>query len=290
MGSIAIVTDSNSGIRQHEAAQIGVSVIPMPFTVGEMLYYEDISLSQEQFYQMLRDDLPVKTSQPNAGDLIDAWTLLLKDHDEIVYLPMSSGLSGSCETATALAVDFEGKVNVVNNQRISVTLKQSVTDAVALSKAGYSGADIKKTLESTKMDSSIYIMVDTLKYLKKGGRVTPAAAAIGTILNIKPVLQINGDKLDAFTLGRNVKHAKRVMIDAMKRDFETRFASFVKEGTMRLFIVYSHERSLADDFASEVQAAFPDIAISGIDSLSLSVACHIGEGALAIASANALVS
>jgi DegV family protein with EDD domain len=287
MGGIAIVTDSNSGIRQHEAAQIGVSVIPMPFTIGEMLYYEDINLSQEQFYQMLRDDLPVQTSQPNAGDLIDLWTRLLKDHDSLVYIPMSSGLSGSFQTATALAADYEERVQVVDNQRISVTLKQSVIDAVALAKAGYSAADIKKNLENTKKDSSIYIMVDTLKYLKKGGRVTPAAAAIGTILNIKPVLQINGDKLDAFTLGRNVKHAKRVMIDAMKRDFETRFASFVKDGTMRLFAVCSHDRSLAEDFAVDVRAAFPGVRV-GIDSLSLSVACHIGEGALAIASANEL--
>lgn len=198
MSKIAVVTDSNSGITQAQAKACGVTVLPMPFYINEELFYEDINLSQEDFYAKLEENADISTSQPAVGDVLDLWNSLLKEYDEIVHIPMSSGLSGSCETAIMLAQDFDGKVQVVNNQRISVTQRQAVLDAKTLAERGKSAAEIREYLERTKFDSSIYITVDTLKYLKKGGRITPAAAALGTLLRIKPVLQIQGEKLDAF--------------------------------------------------------------------------------------------
>lgn len=287
MRKIAIMTDSNSGITQKEGQALGVTVLPMPFTIGDESYFEDINLTQEQFYQKLADDVDIVTSQPIVGDILDVWNRLLEEYDEIVHIPMSSGLSGSCATASILADDFDGKVEIVNNQRISVTQRQSVLDALHLAKVGKSAKEIKEILEDTKYDSSIYIMVDTLKYLKKGGRITPAAAAIGTILNLKPVLQIQGEKLDAFAKARNVKQAKRMMLEAMKKDMETRFTEFVKNNTMRLQVAYTYDRQVAEDFAKEVAEVFPEHEIV-IEPLSLSVACHIGPGSLAIACANSL--
>ena len=198
MGKVAVVTDSNSGITQGKAKELGIRVLPMPFFIDGELYLEDITLSQEQFYERLNNDSDISTSQPSPGSVMDLWDEVLKEYDEIVYIPMSSGLSSSCETAISLSQDYEGKVWVVDNQRISVTLKQSVLEAMKLVQAGKSAEEIKAILEDEKKESSIYITVDTLKYLKKGGRVTPAAAAIGTVLNLKPVLQIQGGKLDAF--------------------------------------------------------------------------------------------
>ncbi|MBO5523323.1 MAG: DegV family protein, partial [Roseburia sp.] len=223
MSKIAVVSDSNSGITQKEAKELGVTILPMPFFVGEKTLYEDIDLTQEEFYQMLSQDTNISTSMPLVGSVTDTWDELLKTYDEIVHIPMSSGLSGSCETALMLSQDYDGKVQVVNNQRISVTQRQSVLDAMALAKQGRSAEEIKDILERDKMESSIYIMVDTLYYLKKGGRITPAAAALGTLLKLKPVLQIQGEKLDAFAKARTVKQAKNIMIDAMKNDFENRF-------------------------------------------------------------------
>lgn len=286
MKKIAVMTDSNSGITQSAAKELGITVIPMPFMIKGETYFEDISLTQEDFYKILGDDADISTSQPSAGDLLDTWDKLLEEYDEIVHIPMSSGLSSSCETAAMLAGDYEGKVQVVNNQRISVTQRQSVFDAIKLAKEGKDAAQIKEILESAKFDSSIYIMVDTLKYLKKGGRITPTAAAIGTILNIKPVLQIQGDKLDSFSKARNVKQAKRVMIEAMKEDFEKRFPDMVKNGTMRLAVAYTYNRDAAEEFKKEIEEVFPGMDIH-VDPLSLSVACHIGPGALAIACADA---
>lgn len=287
MRKIAIMTDSNSGITQKEGQALGVTVLPMPFTIGNENYFEDINLTQEQFYQKLAEDADIVTSQPIVGDILDLWNRLLEEYDEIVHIPMSSGLSGSCATALILADDFDGKVEIVNNQRISVTQRQSVLDALHLAKVGKSAKEIKEILEDTKFDSSIYIMVDTLKYLKKGGRITPAAAAIGTILNLKPVLQIQGEKLDAFAKARNVKQAKRMMLEAMKKDMETRFAGFVKNNTMRIQVAYTYDRQVAEDFAKEVAEVFPEHEIV-LEPLSLSVACHIGPGSLAIACANSL--
>ena len=223
MSKVVIMTDSNSGITQAEAAEIGVVVLPMPFYINGEMLYEEIDLTQEQFYKKLTEGGEIKTSMPLVGDVTDKWDELLKDNDEIVYIPMSSGLSSSCETAMMLAQDYEDKVHVVNNQRISVTMRQSVLDAKMLADQGKSASEIKEILEREKFESSIYIMVDTLEYLKKGGRITPAAAALGTLLKLKPVLQIQGEKLDAFAKARTLKQAKSIMIESMKNDFEKRF-------------------------------------------------------------------
>lgn len=282
MGKIAIVTDSNSGITQEEGRKLGISVLPMPFYINEIMYLEGITLSQEEFYERLKNDEPISTSQPSPGEVCGLWKNLLEEYDEVVHIPMSSGLSASCDTATMLARDFEGRVQVVNNQRISVTQRQSVLDAITLRNAGKSAAEIKAKLEEEKLESSIYITLETLKYLKKGGRITPAAAAIGTVLNLKPVLQIQGEKLDAYSKVRGKKQAKRVMLKAMQEDWNTRFKEFAEAGEMCLQMAYAGNREEAEEFRKEVEAVFPGVDIQ-MDPLSLSVACHIGHGALAIA-------
>lgn len=281
MSKVIVVTDSNSGITPDEAKMLGVEVLPMPFYINEQMYYENIDLTQEQFYEKLAAGGDIKTSMPLVGDVTDKWDELLKENDEIVYIPMSSGLSSSCETAYMLSQDYDGKVQVVNNQRISVTMRQSVIDAKNLAEEGKNAVEIKQILEDAKFESSIYIMVDTLTYLKKGGRITPAAAALGTLLKLKPVLQIQGEKLDAFAKARTVKQAKSIMIDAMKSDFEKRFGN--PDGSqINLEMAYTYDLAAAEAFKEEVQAAFPnnDIVMSP---LSLSISCHIGPGALAIA-------
>lgn len=281
MSKVAIVSDSNSGITQAEAKELGITVLPMPFFIDDKTLYEDIDLDQDGFYQMLTEDVNISTSMPLIGNLTDAWDELLKEYDEIVHMPMSSGLSGSCQTAMMMANDYDGKVQVVDNQRISVTLRQSVLDAMALADKGYSAKEIKEILEREKLESSIYIMVDTLEYLKKGGRITPAVAAVGTLLKLKPVLQIQGDKLDSFAKARTVKQAKSMMIDAMKKDFAERFND--PEGkNMYLEMAYTYDLEAAEAFKVDVQAAFPGMEIV-MKPLSLSVSCHIGPGALAIA-------
>ena len=285
MANVKIVTDSNSGITQADAKKLGISVIPMPFLIDGNEYFEDINLTQEQFYAHLKAEASVSTSQPAIGNVTDLWDELLKDGSEIVHIPMSSGLSESCHTAESLAKNYGGRVQVVDNQRISVTQRQSVYDALALAEQGKSAAEIKETLLKTKFDSSIYISLDTLKYLKKGGRLTPAAALIGTILRIKPVLQIQGEKLDAFKKVNTLKKAKEVMIEAMQKDFSTRFKEYVQNGEMQLSIAYTAEDTEAKVFAEEIKRTFPDVPIAFVDPLSLSVSCHIGPGALAIACA-----
>ena len=281
MSKVAVMTDSNSGITQAEAKELGICVLPMPFYIDEQTYYEDIDLTQDEFYEKLKGDCDIKTSMPVLGDVTDKWDGLLKEYDEIVYIPMSSGLSGSCEAAIMLSHDYDGKVQVVNNQRISVTQRQSVLDAMELAQKGKTAEEIKDILESVKMESSIYIMLDTLYYLKKGGRITPAAAALGTLLKLKPVLQIQGDKLDAFAKARTPKQGKNIMIDTMKKDFAERFND--PEGkNMHLEIAYSHDKEAAEAFKEEVQAQFPNHEIV-MNPLSLSVSCHIGPGAIAIA-------
>ena len=281
MSRVVVVTDSNSGITQAEAKELGVVVMPMPFYINEEMFYEDIDLTQEQFYAKLAEGGDIKTSMPLVGDVTDKWDELLKEYDEIVYIPMSSGLSSSCETAYMLSQDYDGEVQVVNNQRISVTMRQSVLDAKAMADSGKTAGEIKDILEDEKFNSSIYIMVDTLTYLKKGGRITPAAAALGALLKLKPVLQIQGEKLDAFAKARTVKQAKNIMIEAMKSDFQKRFDS--PDGTkMNLEIAYTFDKEAAEAFKAEVQEAFPNNEIV-MNPLSLSVSCHIGPGALAIA-------
>ena len=255
MGNIAVVTDSNSGITQAEAKEYGIHVLPMPFFINGETYFEDIDLSQEEFYEKLEGNAEISTSMPAIGSVTDLWEQLLEEYEGIVHIPMSSGLSSSCETAIMLAQEYEGRVQVVNNQRISVTQKQAVLDAAELAKRGKSAVEIKEFLEETKFDSSIYIMVDTLTYLKKGGRITPAAAALGTLLKLKPVLQIQGDKLDAFAKARTVKQAKNIMVDAMKNDFKKRFGD--EEGkNMHLYIAYTKDRQAALEFKGQVQEAF----------------------------------
>ena len=283
MAKTAIVTDSNSGITQAEGMEAGIFVLPMPFLIDGNPYLEDIDLTQSEFYKHLeKKDTSVSTSQPSIGDLSDFWNDILKTHDEILHIPMSSGLSQSCATATALAKDFGGKVHVVNNQRISITQKESVFDAKKLLERGKNAAEIKDYLEATKLDSSIYIAVDTMKYLKKGGRVTPAAAAIGSILKIKPVLQIQGDKLDKFALARSLSKAKEIMKEAIRKDLNVRFKSLVEEGEMTISVAHTNNYGEADIFVTELKEMFPDIPFRFSDPLSLSVACHIGPGALAV--------
>ena len=282
MSKVAIVSDSNSGITQSMAKELGVTVMPMPFFVGDKTLYEDIDLSQEEFYQMLSEKTDIHTSMPLVGNVTDTWDELLKEYDEIVHIPMSSGLSGSCETAMMLSRDYDGKVQVVNNQRISVTQRQSVLDALALAKQGRTASEIKTILERDKFESSIYIMVDTLYYLKKGGRITPAAAALGTLLKLKPVLQIQGEKLDAFAKARGKASAKKIMLKAMKDDCENRFKDYAAEGKLHMEVAYTGNEEEANEWAEVVKEAFPEYDFH-MDPLSLSVACHIGYGSLAIA-------
>lgn len=279
MSKIAIVTDSNSGITQMQAKELGVHVIPMPFMINDTTYYEDINLTQEQFYELLQDGADISTSQPTPGAVMELWESLLEEYEEIVHIPMSSGLSGSCQSAMMLAEEYDGRVHVVNNQRISVTLRQSVLDAKALAEKGKSGEEIKNILEADKFNSSIYIMLDTLQYLKKGGRITPAAAAIGAVLRLKPVLTIQGEKLDAFAKARTANQGKSMMINAIKTDIENRMGGDYKK--VWLQVAYSHDLAAAEILKKEVEEAFPDVEIH-MDPLSLSVACHIGPGSLAV--------
>ena len=281
MKKVAIITDSNSGITQDEARALGVSVVPMPFYIDDQLFYEGVSLTQEEFYEKLEKDHEIQTSQPSPADLLFLWDETLKEAESIVYIPMSSGLSSSCETATMLALDYDGKVQVVNNQRISVTQRQSVLDAMELADQGKSAEEIKAILEKEKFQSSIYISLDTLKYLKKGGRITPAAAAIGTVLGLKPVLQINGEKLDAYAKVRGKKAAKETMLDAMKKDFAEKFKG-VDPDDLHLEASFSGNPEEAAEWKKEIEEHFPGMEIY-MAPLSLSVSCHIGKGALAIA-------
>ena len=282
MAKIAIVTDSNSGITQAEGKKIGIYILPMPFMIDEVTYYEDIDLTQEQFYEKLKSGANIATSQPSPDSVTSLWDKLLQEYDEIVHIPMSSGLSGSCQSAMAFAADYDGRVQVVNNQRISVTQRQSALDALQLAAADKDAAQIKEFLENDKFNSSIYIMLDTLYYLKKGGRITPAAAAIGTMLRLKPVLTIQGEKLDAFAKARTTSQGKTMMINAIKKDINERFGGMTEDKHIWLQIAYTHDRAAAEQFRTEVEAEFPGYDIH-IDPLSLSVACHIGPGALALA-------
>ena len=279
---IAVVTDSNSGITQAQAKEMGITVLPMPFMIDGETYYEDITLTQEQFYQRLKDNSDISTSQPTPDSIMKLWDELLKEYDQIVHIPMSAGLSGSCATAMMLAGEdeYEGNVFVVDNHRISVTQYQSVKDAMMLADMGMDGAQIKKCLEETAADSVIFVTVDTLKYLKKGGRITPAAAALGTLLRIKPVLIILGEKLDSFAKARTMKQAKTLMMNAIQKVLDERLHdSECKD--CHLAIAHSDNEEAALEFKKEVEERFPDADIY-LAPLSLSIACHIGPGSLAL--------
>ncbi len=283
MSKIAIVTDSNSGITQDRAKELGFYVLPMPFVINGKDYYEDINLTQEQFYELLSDEsAEIHTSQPLPTEVMDLWDKLLKDYDEIVHIPMSSGLSGSCQSAASFAENYDGRVQVVNNQRISVTQKLSCFDAKKMAENGMSALEIKNRLEETKFDSTIYITVDTMKYLKKGGRVTPAAATIAEILNIKPVLKIYGEKLDAFAKARGMKNAKQVMIKAIKDDLNKNCGG-INSSAPNAWIGMAHtnNEAAALEYMEEIKKEFPGYKVF-VDPLSLSISCHIGPGALAV--------
>lgn len=288
MTNVKIVTDSNSGITQKEAEELGITVLPMPFVINGEEYFEDINLTQKEFYEHLKNDADVHTSQPAVGSVTELWDKLLADGSEIVHIPMSSGLSESCHTAEALAKEYGGRVQVVDNQRISITQRLSVLDAIKLKNEGKNAKEIKEALLASKFDSSIYISLNTLKYLKKGGRLTPAAALIGTLLGIRPVLQIQGEKLDAFKKVKTMRKAKEVMIEAIRNDLANRFAGFVEKGEMRIFVAHTDNDEEAEAFAEELKATFPEIPFLYINPLSLSVSCHIGPGSLAVAVGRAL--
>jgi DegV family protein with EDD domain len=274
---IAVVTDSNSGITQAQAKEMGVAVLPMPFMIDGETYYEDITLTREQFYQRLKDNADIATSQPTPDSILKMWDKLLKEYDQIIHIPMSSGLSGSCSTAMMLAGEdeYEGKVFVVDNRRISVTQYQSVKAAM-----GMDGTQIKKRLEKTAADSVIFITVDTLKYLKKGGRITPAAAALGTLLKIKPVLIILGEKLDSFAKARTMKQAKTMMMNAIQKELDGRLHDSECRNC-HLAIAHTDNEEAALEFKKEVEERFPNADVY-MAPLSLSIACHIGPGSLAV--------
>ena len=279
---IAVVTDSNSGITQAQAKEMGVAVLPMPFMIDGETYYEDITLTREQFYQRLKDNADIATSQPTPDSILKMWDNLLKEYDQIIHIPMSSGLSGSCSTAMMLAGEdeYEGKVFVVDNRRISVTQYQFVKDAQMLAAMGMDGTQIKKRLEETAADSIIFITVDTLKYLKKGGRITPAAAALGTLLKIKPVLIILGEKLDSFAKARTMKQAKTMMMNAIQKELDGRLHDSECRNC-HLAIAHTDNEEAALEFKKEVEERFPNADVY-MAPLSLSIACHIGPGSLAV--------
>lgn len=281
---VAIITDSNAGITNEEAKELGAFLVPMPFLIDGEEYFENINLTQEDFYQKLLGGSNVSTSQPSIFSVKEMWDNILKEYDEIVHIPMSSGLSASCQTAIGAAEEYNGKVQVVNNKRISITQKQSVFDAIKLAKEGKSAKQIKEFLEETSMQASIYIMVTTLKYLKKGGRVTPAAAAIGSLLKIKPVLTIQGDKLDKFAQVLSSAQGKKRMIDQVDHELSTRFADLVREKKIKVAMAYTNCEDKCTEFRNEANEMLKKygLEVEMMDPLSLSVACHIGDGSLAI--------
>lgn len=281
---VGIVTDSNSGITQKQAEELGITVLAMPFYIDEQLYFEDITLTQEEFYKQLERDAAISTSQPSPAEVMETWEKLLESYEELVHIPMSSGLSNSCQTALLLAQEeyFKGRVHVVDNHRISVTQAQSVLDAVELTRQGFTGAQIKEILETEAMDATIYIAVDTLEYLKKGGRITAAAAAIGTVLNLKPVLTIQGDKLDAYTKTRGMKSAFKAMCKALDKDLSGRLSALHTQGLLKAGIAYTQmDPDTLEFFKEEMKKRYPDLELFQLP-LTMSIGCHTGPGALGI--------
>lgn len=282
MKKTIIVTDSNSGITQEESKKLGIFVIPMPFTIDGKEFLEDISISQSEFFDYLEKDADVKTSQPSEYYLEELWEKLLKDYESIVYIPMTSGLSGTCENAMRYAQKFNGRVVVVDNLRISVPQKISVFQAIKMADAGKSAEEIKEYLEKTKDKFSVYITLATLKYLKKGGRITPAAAALGSLLKIKPILFTRGQSFDKFAVTLSFAQAKKKMIAKIKSELETEFKTEFEQGKMALLVAYSKIKDEAEKFKAEIEQEFPNMKVMYVDPLSLSIACHTGAGALGI--------
>ena len=282
MKKIAIVADTNSGITQEEAKELGIYLVPMPFIIGDDVLYEGVDLSQEEFYKLQREDAKITTSQPNINSIVEFWEDLLKTYDQVIHIPMTSALSQSCETAESFAKNYPDKVFVVDNKRISITMKSSVFDAIKLAKEGMDGKEIKEYLENDGLNASIYLVVDTLKYLKRGGRVTPAAAAIGTVLNIKPILTIQGGKIDKFAMVTNIRSAKKKMIAALRNDIETRFQKYVQNGEFAIAVAHTTNDENAQIFKQELQEEFPNIPCTFVDPLALSIATHTGPKVLAV--------
>jgi len=287
---VAIMTDSNSGITQKEANELGIFVLPMPFTINGQEFEEDINLTQDEFYDKLMTSAEVFTSQPAAGEVTKFFDNILKEYDQIVHIPMSSGLSGSCQTALMLIEEdeYKGKVYVVDSQRISVTQKWDVLDALALSKQGKDAKEIHDILMDNKLNASIYITVNTLEYLKKGGRITPAAAALGGLLKIKPILTIQGEKLDSFQKTRTMAKASKIMIDAITKDIKERIDDSEDMSNTHIMIAYTYDKDQALEFKKQVEEIFPNHEVI-CDPLSLSVACHIGPHSLAIAACKKII-
>lgn len=288
MSKVAIITDSNSGIRQDEGKQLGIRVLPMPFTIDGQTFYEDINLTQQDFFDKLMSGSEVFTSQPLVGDVSKLWEEVLKEYDEIVYIPMSSGLSGSCQTALMLAGEYDGRVQVVDSQRISVTQKWDVLDAIKFAQAGKSAKEIKAILEANKLNASIYITVNTLEYLRKGGRITPAVAILGGMMKIKPILQIQGEKLDTFSKSRTMSKAIKIMSDAISKDINERLDPEEGGKNVHVCVAYTFDEQPALELKKELEMIYPDSTII-CDPLSLSVSCHIGPHALAIAACKKII-
>lgn len=275
--SVWILTDSNSGITTAQGEKLGIGVLPMPFFINGVEFYENVTMDRDSFFSAMAEGKRITTSQPSIEALLKAFDDGLKSYDEIVYIPMSGGLSGSVTTAKAFAKDYDGKIEVVDNHRISCTQKQSVLEALALAQQGKTAKEIREILERHSMEASIYIAVDTLEYLKKGGRITPAGAAIATVLNLKPILQIKGDKLDAYAKARGKNAAKEKLLAAVEKDKAECFQGkpvYIKGA-------YCGTPEDAALWKSEIEARFPDATVS-VDPLALSIACHIGPKALAI--------
>lgn len=279
----AVMTDSNSGITEKEAQELGIFLLPMPVIIEDEIHYEGQDLTQESFYQSLTSGKNITTSQPSPGDVMAMWEKILQEgYDQVVHIPMSSGLSNSCETAMSLSDEYEGRVCVVDNHRISVPMRESVLDAVEMAKEGRTAEEIRKKLENTAYDASIYIAVDTLEFLKKGGRVTPAGAALGAVLSIKPILTIQGDKLDAFAKVRGMKKCRHKMIEAIREEMNTRFAD-VERGRLVIGTAGAGlSREEEEQWKNEVADAFPQMAVY-YNPLSVSIGCHLGPGAMGIA-------
>ena len=279
MPKIAIMTDSNSGITQKRAQELGIYVVPMPFTINQKDYLEDINLTREHFFEMLEQGATVSTSQPSLGEIAKQFDRLLEEYDEIVYMPMSSGLSGSYQSAKMLAEDYHGRVQVVNNQRISATLEEDVYDAIAYAKQGKTAAEIRQLLEDNRFNCCIYITVETLTYLKRGGRITPAVAALGNLLKIKPIMNIDGGKLDLFSKSRTLAKAEKIMIDALRNDIEQRIDPNGHGENVMIKIAHANCPEAAEKLKEKLMEAFPGHEVT-IVPLALSICCHTGPEAL----------
>lgn len=283
MKRVGVVTDSHSGITQKQAKEMGILVLPMPFSINGKDFLEDVTLSRKKFFERLIEGAEVSTSQPSPADVTGIWNKALAEFEEIVYIPISSGLSGACMTAMALSggKSYQGKVFVVDNGRVSTPMRRSVMDALELVQEGYGAAQIKQMLEAAKARMQIYVAVDTLEYLRKGGRISRTTAAIGTVMNIKPVLKFDIGALDTYKKCRGFGLAKKAMIEAMRHDLETVYAEEMAKGEVYLLAASSASDEVTAKWVQEIEAAFPGMEVL-CDNLALGISCHIGPNGLGI--------